>query len=74
MAAAYSGESSNHRFEGPRLQRLAWKLATVAVGIALVLAALVVSLPSILSTKTGLRSALKVANHFIPGTLAVKEV
>ncbi|EIE19123.1 hypothetical protein COCSUDRAFT_59606 [Coccomyxa subellipsoidea C-169] len=48
-------------------------MAKVAGGLALVLAAFVVALPSILSTKAGLRSALAVANRFVPGTVAVKQ-
>ncbi len=72
-ASAFPNDPSRGRPKS-RLQRFAWDMAKVAGGLALVLAAFVVALPSILSTKAGLRSALAVANRFVPGTIAVKQV
>ncbi|KAK9904839.1 hypothetical protein WJX75_003587 [Coccomyxa subellipsoidea] len=48
-------------------------MAKAAGGLCLVLAAFILALPSILSTRAGLRSALAVANRFVPGTIAVKQ-
>lgn len=72
-ASASLGEQSR---EGDRskLQRLAWGLAKIAGASALVLAAFVVALPSVLSTKAGLRSTLAIVNRFVPGQIAIKQV
>lgn len=72
-ASASLGEQSR---EGDkfRFQRLAWGLAKVAGASALILAAFIVALPSILSTKAGLRSTLAVVNRFVPGEIAITQV
>ena len=72
-ASASLGEQSRER-ERPKFQRLAWGLAKVAGASVLVLAAFVVALPSVLSTKAGLRSTLAIVNRFVPGEIAVKQV
>lgn len=72
--ASASSDGTSHDGGKSRLQRVAWTMAKAAGGLGLVLAAFILALPSILSTRAGLRSALAVANRFVPGTVAVKQV
>ncbi|CAL8464610.1 g4145 [Coccomyxa elongata] len=71
-ASASLGEQSREG-DRSRFQRLAWGLAKVAGASALVLAAFIVALPSILSTKAGLRCTLAVVNRFVPGEIAITQ-
>lgn len=67
-------EGDDHVSLEARLQRLTLRLAKIIGGASLLAAAFIIALPSILSTRSGLRSALALANRTIPGQLAVDEV
>ena len=54
--------------------RIATGLAKLLVGLALLSAAAVALAPYWLSTRIGLRTALAIANRFIPGHVAVQQV
>lgn len=60
---------------GPPLsQRILKFLLKLAAGLTLLMLSLVALLPAIISSKTGLRATLAVANRFLPGQLAVEKV
>ena len=60
---------------GPPLwQRIMKFLLKLAAGLTLLMLSLVALLPAIISSKTGLRATLAVANRFLPGQLAVEKV
>ena len=60
---------------GPPLwQRILKFLLKLAAGLTLLMLTLVALLPAIISSKTGLRATLAVANRFLPGQVAVEKV
>ena len=58
----------------PLLQRILKFLLKLAAGLTLLMLTLVALLPAIISSKTGLRATLAVANRILPGQLAVEKV
>jgi hypothetical protein len=56
------------------IRRVAITMTKFIGGFALLGAAFIAALPAVLSTRAGLRTALSVVNHAIPGQLDVREV